>query len=114
MKKTNRPWGSFTILEETDFYKVKRIQVSSGEVLSLQKHKHRTENWTVVKGIATVINGGAEFQLKISESTFIPRNTLHRLENKENEELIIIETQTGSYLGEDDIERIEDIYGRKQ
>jgi mannose-1-phosphate guanylyltransferase len=107
-----RPWGTYCVLEEGIGYKIKRIVVNSGSSLSLQKHKHRSEHWVVVAGVATVRNGEEIMEIKTNQSTYIPAGTLHRLENKTNEELAIIEVQSGSYLGEDDIERFDDIYGR--
>lgn len=108
-----RPWGSFTILENNENYKVKKLSIMPNKILSLQKHKFRSENWTVISGQASVINGDKNFILKKSESTYIPKETIHRLENKTSEILEIIEIQTGDYFGEDDIERFEDKYGRK-
>ncbi len=108
-----RPWGSYTILQEKNNYKVKRLIVFPGKILSLQKHKFRSENWTVVKGEAYIVKGKDEITLKESESIYIPKETMHRIGNKTKENLIIIETQTGTYLGEDDIERFEDEYGRQ-
>jgi mannose-1-phosphate guanylyltransferase / mannose-6-phosphate isomerase len=111
-KTVYRPWGSYTILEEKENYKVKRLSILPGKILSLQMHKKRSENWVVVKGKATVIKEDQEIVLNPTESIYIPKNTKHRLENKEKEELIIIETQSGDYLEEDDIIRFEDKYGR--
>lgn len=112
MHKVERPWGSYTILEEGTDYKIKRITVNPGQKLSLQKHQKRAEHWVVVEGIAKVTMEEKIFNLNLSESTFIPKGFKHRLENAGNNPLIIIEVQTGSYLGEDDIERFDDIYGR--
>lgn len=108
-----RPWGSYTILEESNVFKIKRIVVNPGATLSLQKHQKRSEHWVVVEGTATVIVGDKQCQLQTNESTFVPMNTPHRLSNQSSSPLIIIEVQTGSYLGEDDIERLEDVYGRE-
>lgn len=108
-----RPWGSYTILEEQETHKVKRLTVNPGKILSLQSHKHRSEHWTVVKGEAYIVNGEQELNLKTNESTYIPAGNKHRLGNKTNKVLEIIEVQSGSYLGEDDIIRYEDKYGRK-
>jgi len=111
--RTNRrPWGSYTVLEVGTMYKIKRLDVSPGEKLSLQKHEQRAEHWVVVAGTAHVINGEDEFDLQTNESTYIPAGTKHRLENRGTEPLQIIEVQTGAYLGEDDIIRLEDNYGR--
>ncbi len=108
----HRPWGSYTILEDADDCKVKRLVVKPGQVLSLQLHHRRAEHWTVVQGTAKVRLGDEEFLLNANESTYIPVETLHRLENPGTEDVHLIEVQTGDYFGEDDIERFEDIYGR--
>lgn len=108
----HRPWGTYTILEENPGYKVKQITVRPGAKLSLQYHHHRSEHWIVVSGIATVTNGEKTFDLKQNESTYIPKEAKHRLENKQKEELILIEAQVGGYLGEDDIVRLQDDYKR--
>lgn len=107
-----RPWGSYKVLHEDVGYKVKRIIVKPNSRLSLQKHKHRNEHWVVVKGTVTVTNGDKTFDLLENQSTYIPAGELHRLENKTDQEVIIIEAQVGSYVGEDDIERIQDDYQR--
>jgi mannose-1-phosphate guanylyltransferase/mannose-6-phosphate isomerase len=107
-----RPWGSYSILEDADDCKVKRLVVKPGQVLSLQLHHKRAEHWTVVQGTAKVRLGDREFMLGANESTYIPTETLHRLENPGAEDVHLIEVQTGSYFGEDDIVRYEDIYGR--
>jgi len=111
-KTVHRPWGSFTVLEDADDCKVKRLVVKPGQVLSLQSHQRRAEHWTVVRGVAKVRVGDEEFLLNANESTYIPVKILHRLENPGEEEVHLIEVQTGDYFGEDDIERFEDIYGR--
>ena len=108
----HRPWGSYSILEDADDCKVKRLVVKPGQVLSLQSHQRRSEHWTVVQGTAKVRLGDKEFLLNANESTYIPVNTLHRLENPGSDDVHLIEVQTGDYFGEDDIERFEDIYGR--
>jgi len=108
----HRPWGSYSILEDEDDCKVKRLVVKPGQVLSLQLHHQRSEHWTVVRGTAKVRLGDREFLLRTNESTYIPVNTQHRLENPGTEDVHLIEVQTGSYFGEDDIVRFEDIYGR--
>lgn len=107
-----RPWGSYTVLEEGPCFKIKRIKVNPGAALSLQLHKQRSEHWVVVEGTAKIIVGDAEYSLQTNESTFVPLNTPHRLSNPTNKDLIIIEVQTGAYLAEDDIVRLEDVYGR--
>lgn len=108
----HRPWGLYTVLEESPFYKIKRIEVKPQASLSLQSHQYRSEHWIIVAGQATVTNGVDVFTLNESESTFIAAGQKHRLQNLTEENLIIIEVQTGSYLGEDDIQRFEDVYGR--
>lgn len=108
----HRPWGSYTILEDADDCKVKRLVVKPGQVLSLQRHQRRSEHWTVVCGTAKVRVGDDEFLLEENQSTYVPVNTLHRLENPTDKDIALIEVQTGNYFGEDDIERFEDVYGR--
>lgn len=109
----HRPWGTYTVIEEGPHFKIKRIEVLPGAKLSLQSHQHRSEHWVVVSGQAKVINGEAELQLKANESTYIPAGHRHRLSNpSQTETVVIIEIQTGTYLGEDDIQRFEDIYNR--
>lgn len=111
-RTVHRPWGSFTVLEDADDCKVKRLVVRPGGVLSLQKHEKRSEHWTVVGGTARVRLNDEEFDLRPGQTVEIPAGSLHRLENREQTPVEIIEVQTGSYFGEDDIERLEDIYGR--
>lgn len=108
----HRPWGSYTVLEDNDDCKVKRLTVKPGQVLSLQLHHRRSEHWTVVQGTAKVRVGDEEFLLQRNESTYIPMETLHRLENPTDADIHLIEVQCGDYFGEDDIVRLEDIYGR--
>ncbi|HWU51362.1 MAG TPA: mannose-1-phosphate guanylyltransferase/mannose-6-phosphate isomerase [Tahibacter sp.] len=108
----HRPWGSYTVLEDADDCKVKRLVVKPGHVLSLQKHHRRSEHWTVVTGTAKVRVGDNEFLLNANQSTYIPIDTLHRLENPTDEDIHLIEVQCGDYFGEDDIVRLEDRYGR--
>ena len=111
--KVNRPWGSYTVLEEDqDGFKIKRIEVAPGARLSLQSHRKRSEHWVVVSGTATVTNGDEVFTVQKNQSTYIPIGTKHRLENQGSEPLHIVEIQVGDYLGEDDIQRYEDNYGR--
>lgn len=107
-----RPWGSYSILEDAEDCKVKRLVVKPGQVLSLQKHHRRAEHWTVIRGEAKVRIDDDEFLLRPNESTYIPVDTRHRLENPGAEDVHLIEVQTGDYFGEDDIVRYEDIYGR--
>lgn len=111
--KVNRPWGSYTVLEEDpEGFKLKRIEVAPGARLSLQSHAHRSEHWVVVSGTATVTNGDEVITVHKNQSTYIPIGTKHRLENLGSEPLHIVEIQVGEYLGEDDIKRYEDNYGR--
>ncbi|MCB1886613.1 MAG: mannose-1-phosphate guanylyltransferase/mannose-6-phosphate isomerase [Rhodocyclaceae bacterium] len=107
-----RPWGSYTVLENGSRYKIKRIEVKPGESLSLQMHHHRSEHWIVVSGMARVVNGENEFFVRPNESTYIPAGHKHRLENPGVVNLVMIEVQSGEYLGEDDIVRFSDVYGR--
>jgi mannose-1-phosphate guanylyltransferase/mannose-6-phosphate isomerase len=109
-----RPWGTYTVLEEGAGFKIKRIAVKPGASLSLQMHHHRSEHWVVVSGTAEVINGEQIVTLQANQSTYIPAGNRHRLTNTGETELALIEVQCGSYLGEDDIVRFEDIYGRVQ
>jgi mannose-1-phosphate guanylyltransferase/mannose-1-phosphate guanylyltransferase/mannose-6-phosphate isomerase len=110
--RVHRPWGYYQTVHEGERFQVKRITVNTGASLSLQSHHHRAEHWIVVNGAATVRRGNEEFVLNENESTYIPPNTLHRLENPGKMPLNLIEVQSGSYLGEDDIVRYEDNYGR--
>ena len=111
-KKVYRPWGNYTSLAESNNWKVKRIEVKEGASLSLQMHHHRSEHWVVVKGTATVQVGDNKSTLSENQSVYIPCYSKHRLSNKGKEPLILIEVQSGDYLGEDDIVRFQDIYGR--
>ncbi len=111
-RKVARPWGWYDSVDESDRFKVKRIQVKPGASLSLQMHHHRAEHWIVVKGLAEITNGDQVITLGENQSTYIPKGQTHRLTNPGNEPLEIIEVQSGSYLGEDDIVRFEDSYGR--
>jgi mannose-1-phosphate guanylyltransferase len=108
----HRPWGTYTILDESTGYKVKRIVVKPGKRLSLQKHHHRSEHWIVVSGTATVTRGEDSFLVRANESTYIPMGEIHRLENVGKIPLVMIEAQVGEYVGEDDIVRIEDDFSR--
>uniref|UniRef100_UPI00334153AB mannose-1-phosphate guanylyltransferase/mannose-6-phosphate isomerase n=1 Tax=Castellaniella defragrans TaxID=75697 RepID=UPI00334153AB len=108
----HRPWGTYTTLEEGERFKIKRIVVKPKGSLSLQLHHHRSEHWVVVSGMAHVVNGERELMLNSNESVFIPAGHKHRLENPGVIDLVLIEVQSGEYLGEDDIVRFEDIYGR--
>lgn len=111
-RKVHRPWGTYEGIALSDRFQVKRIMVNPGARLSLQKHHHRAEHWVVVKGTATITRGDEQLLLTEDQSTYIPLGVLHRLENPGVIPLEIIEVQTGSYLGEDDIVRIDDKYGR--
>jgi mannose-1-phosphate guanylyltransferase/mannose-6-phosphate isomerase len=107
-----RPWGSYTVLEERANFKIKRIIVNPGAKLSMQMHKHRSEHWVVVSGVATISNNEIEYILQENQSTYIPQTHRHRLANNASEPLSIIEVQCGAYVGEDDIVRFDDNYGR--
>jgi mannose-1-phosphate guanylyltransferase/mannose-6-phosphate isomerase len=111
-RKVYRPWGWYDSIEVGKNFQVKRLHVNPGAKLSLQMHHKRAEHWVVVSGRGTVTNGEDVLTLTEGQSTYIPIETMHSLENKTNEQLEIIEVQSGSYLGEDDIVRFEDIYGR--
>lgn len=111
-RTVNRPWGTYTVLKEGPAFKVKRIVVNPGAALSLQMHHHRSEHWVVVSGVAEVINGDQHFTLQANQSTYVPAGVTHRLTNSWTEPLEIIEVATGSYLGEDDIVRLDDRYQR--
>ena len=111
-RKVFRPWGSYDGVDAGERFQVKRIVVKPGGILSLQMHHHRAEHWIVVSGTAKITKGEETFLLSENESTFIPLGTTHRLENPGRVPLEMIEVQSGSYLGEDDIVRFEDVYGR--
>jgi len=110
--REDRPWGWFEILFEEAGLKVKRIMVKPGKRLSLQSHEHRAENWVVVQGQALFTLGEEVVQLRKRQAVFIPEKTKHRMENSGKEELLFVEVQTGSYLGEDDITRFQDDFDR--
>ena len=112
-RQVYRPWGSYDSLENADGFQVKRLIVNPGAVLSLQLHHQRTEHWVVVRGVATITLGEDEFELHPNESTYVPLETKHRIANFGTEPVHIIEVQCGDYLGEDDIVRFEDEYGRE-
>ena len=111
-RRVNRPWGAYECIDSSDRFQVKHITVNPGARLSLQKHMHRAEHWIVVKGTARVTRGSHVMSIGENESTYIPRGIRHRLENPGKIPLELIEVQSGSYLGEDDIVRFEDLYGR--
>jgi len=111
-RTVHRPWGNYTVLEEGSRFKIKRIEVNPGASLSLQMHHHRSEHWIVVSGMAKIVNGEHDLLIATNESTYIPAGHKHRLENPGVVSLVLIEVQSGEYLGEDDIVRFEDVYGR--
>jgi len=107
-----RPWGSYTVLDEGSHYKVKRLEVLPGKRMSYQKHSQRAEHWMVVQGTARVILEGQERTVESGGTVDVPVGTAHRIINPGSEKLVLIEVQRGSYLGEDDIVRLQDDYGR--
>ena len=111
-REVYRPWGKYDLIDTGENYQAKRITVKPGAKLSVQMHNHRAEHWIVVSGEAKVTNGDKTFLLSENESTYIPVGVVHALENPGKAELELIEVQSGSYLGEDDIVRFEDVYGR--
>lgn len=111
-RTVHRPWGTYTVLEEGTNFKMKRIVVKPGAALSLQMHHHRSEHWIVVSGTALVTNGDREYMVRTNESTYVPAGNQHRLSNPGVVSLVLIEVQSGEYLGEDDIVRFDDKYGR--
>ena len=111
-QKVHRPWGNYTTIMRGETWLVKKLVINPMESLSLQMHKHRSENWVIVKGVAKVeIENKVSF-LNVNESTYVPIGAKHRLSNPEKETLVLIEVQSGAYLGEDDIIRFEDKYRR--
>jgi mannose-6-phosphate isomerase len=108
----DRPWGSFTVLDEAPTHKVKRLEVLPGGRLSYQRHRRRAEHWFVVSGAADVLVDGRAFRLGPGESIEIPEGAAHRVANSGDRPLVFVEVQLGDYFGEDDIERLEDDYGR--
>ena len=112
MEFDERPWGNYLVLDEGAGYKVKRIVVSPGRRLSLQRHRCRHEHWIVITGTARVTRNNEVFDLESRQTVDIPLGALHRIENPGSDPLVIIEVQHGDYLGEDDIERISDDFGR--
>jgi mannose-6-phosphate isomerase-like protein (cupin superfamily) len=111
-KRGDRPWGYYLVLHEDEGYKVKKFVVRPGKRLSLQRHRKRMEHWHIVKGEGLVTLEGSTFSIPFGLSITIPVGAVHRVENRGDRDLEIVEVQLGSYLGEDDIERIEDDYGR--
>jgi len=112
MDEDVRPWGRYEILSESSDHKVKRIVVDAGARFSYQRHQHRAEHWFIVSGHAKVTHEGLEFEMSAGDSIDIAQGELHRLANIGSEPVVFIEVQSGSYFGEDDIERIEDDYNR--
>jgi mannose-6-phosphate isomerase-like protein (cupin superfamily) len=111
-KTAMRPWGTWSVLMEGSGFKIKRIEVAPGRRLSLQRHARRSEHWVVVQGVARVTRDGEELDVGVNESTYIEVGMVHRLENPGDDRLVIIEVQVGDYVGEDDIERLEDDWAR--
>jgi mannose-1-phosphate guanylyltransferase len=111
-REVYRPWGKYDLIGQGEGFQVKQITVNAGAKLSLQKHEHRAEHWVVVKGEATIQRGDQQYVISKNESTYIPLGEIHSLSNLQDEELVMIEVQSGDYLGEDDIVRFEDLYGR--
>jgi mannose-6-phosphate isomerase-like protein (cupin superfamily) len=109
---TPKDWGNYTVISESARCKIKRLEVTPGHRLSLQSHRHRSEHWVVISGVAKVTVGDQVLTLTPNQSTFVPALAQHRLENPGHIPLVIIEIQTGEYLGEDDITRYDDDYGR--
>jgi mannose-6-phosphate isomerase len=112
MQSDERPWGSFTVLDEAAGYKVKRIEVLPAKRLSYQRHEQRSEHWMVVAGVAKVTLDGRELNVVTGGTIDVPIGAAHRIENVGQEKLVFIEIQRGVYLGEDDIQRLQDDYGR--
>jgi mannose-6-phosphate isomerase len=110
--ETERPWGGYEILRENDSYKVKTIYVNPGKRLSYQRHEKRAEHWFVISGQARITLNGNVFEMSAGDSIDIGIGDLHRIENIGSDEVIFVEVQTGTYFGEDDIERVEDDFGR--
>ena len=108
-----RPWGNYQVLDDAATHKVKRITVSPGHRLSYQRHQRRAEHWYVVQGVATVTIDGEVQLITAGTAIDIPRGAAHRVANNESHELVFVEVQVGDYFGEDDIERLEDDYGRR-
>jgi mannose-6-phosphate isomerase-like protein (cupin superfamily) len=111
-ERGERPWGYYLVLYEEDGCKVKKFLVRPGKRLSLQRHKHRAEHWHLVRGEALVTRDGEAIRMEAGHSLDIPLGAVHRIENVGREDVIVIEVQRGSYVGEDDIERLEDDFGR--
>lgn len=112
LKREERPWGRFFIIDEQATYKLKRIEVEPGKRLSYQYHKKRSEAWTIIEGKGSITLNDQIKEYSEGETILIPQGTKHRIENNSNEKVVFIEVQTGSYFGEDDIVRLEDDFGR--
>jgi len=112
MEEDHRPWGFYRVLADEQDHKVKRIVVYTGKRLSLQRHQHRKEHWYLLSGEALVTRGDEKIQLRGGQAVDIPQGALHRIENQGTNPVVFIEVQSGTYFGEDDIERIEDDFGR--
>ena len=112
IERETRPWGEYFVIDKGECFKVKRITVYPGGRLSLQYHNYRSEHWTIVSGIGSVKIGNKNIIIKQNESVYIDKKEIHSIENKENNELVLIEVQHGKILEENDIVRISDIYGR--
>ena len=111
---TTKPWGEFSILEKGSTYQVKKLLINPLQKLSLQIHERRSEHWTIVSGTARIFLGDDSMEMGINQSIYIPKGVKHRICNLSSDDLlVVIETQVGTYLGEDDIVRLEDDYGRK-
>ena len=113
LERAERPWGRYEVLQETATHKVKCIWMKPGFRLSYQRHKHRAEHWFIVQGIGEITIDGKVSQVKAGETVDFPIGVLHRMANIGTEEIVFVEVQTGTYFGEDDIERVEDDYGRE-
>jgi mannose-1-phosphate guanylyltransferase/mannose-6-phosphate isomerase len=111
-QRDTRPWGDWMVVDCGPGFVVKRIRVSPGAVLSLQRHQHRAEQWTIVSGTARVTRNHEQFDIGPGQSTHIGLTDVHRVGNPGNDDMVFIEVQTGGLLSEDDIERLEDVYGR--
>ena len=112
IESEERPWGRFFVIHDESNYKIKRIEIEPGERLSYQYHNKRSEAWTIVEGTGIITLNGQEKEYSKGETVLIPQGTKHRIKNKDQKKLILIEVQTGSYFGEDDIVRVEDDYNR--
>jgi len=112
LEKSDRPWGRYEVLQDSSTHKVKCIWINPGARISYQRHKHRAEHWFVVKGSGEVTIDGKTSPIQTGQSVDFPVGVLHRIANTSTQEMIFVEVQTGTYFGEDDIERVEDDFGR--